>query len=153
MVIAAILLGVCQILCTFCWCLFIRHVINAKQAEIEARAERALREWVESPGEGQPSKLANLVDVMGATIGSAAARSLTASVKQQSSSVAQVANGAADMLQAQTNPLAALISGGKRGKGAAVMRLAQLLGPMFMGGNGNHGTTDASGYTGRKHRD
>ena len=138
MIAAALLLAFCQIVTVFGACLLLRRWINAKQAEIEAKAERALREWIESPKEGEPSKLAVMLDAAGAVVGSAAARSLMASFKQQSSSAAQVANGASDMLQAQQNPLVGLLAGGKRGKGAALLRLAELLGPMLGGKSGNH---------------
>lgn len=145
MIIAAILLGISQVITTFGACLLLRKFLNAKQAEIEARAERALRDWVESPKEGQPSKLAVMVDAMGAVVGSSAARSLRASLQQEASSVAQVANGAADQLQAQANPLLGILAGGKRGKGAALMRLAEMLGPAFLGNkhNGDGGGVSA----------
>jgi hypothetical protein len=150
MIVAAILLGICQVVTMFGVCLLFRHFINAKQAEIERRADAALRAWVESPQEGEPSKLAVLVDAMGAVIGSAAARSLMASLKQQDSAVAQVANGVSDRLQGQTHPLQALLVGGKRGKGAALLRLAELLEPMLAGKSNGDG---AGAVVPRKHRE
>lgn len=145
MIFAAILLGVCQIITMLGCVLLLRRLINAKQAEIEERAERALRDWVESPEAGKPSKLAVMLDAAGAVVGSAAARSLMASLKQDASAQAHVANGISDTLQAQQNPVLGLLTGGKRGKGAAVLRLAEMLGPMLAGsGKGNGATTEGS---------
>ena len=145
MVTAAILLGICQIITVLGACLFMRRLLNAKQAEIEAKAEAALRAWIELQGENkdQPSKLALMLDGMGAVIGSAAARSLMNSVKQNASSTAQVANGISEPMLAQQNPLLAMLTTGKRGKGAAVMRLAEMLGGMLgkPAGNGNSAPT------------
>jgi len=143
MIFAAVLLSICQIVSIFGACLVLRHVINAKQAEIEAKVERALREWVESPEPGKPSKLALVLDSAGAVVGSAAARSLMASMKQDVSSVAHVANGASDLITAQQNPLVGMLTGGKRGKGAALMRLAELIGPMLGGKGSGNGTNDS----------
>lgn len=144
MLAAVILLGVCQIIGMFGACLLLRHIINAKQAELEEKAERALRDWVEASEEGKPSKLALLLDSAGAVVGSAAARSIMASLKQDSSSVAQVANSAAGALQGQTNPIMALLGSGKRGKGAAVARLTEMLAPMFGGGGNGHSADTTS---------
>jgi len=133
MIIAAILLGLCQIVTTFGACLLLRRFINAKQAEIEAKAEASLRAWIDLQGENhdQPSKLALMLDGMGAVVGSAAARSLMNSIKQPASAAANVANGIAEPMIAQQNPLLAMLTTGKRGKGAAVLRLAELLGGML----------------------
>ena len=143
MILTVVLVGVCQIITMLGCVLLLRRIINAKQAELEAKAERMLRDWVESPEEGKPSKLGVTLDAMGAVVGSAAARSLMASIKQDASSMAKVANGAADVLQAQQNPIMGLL-GGKRGRGAAVMRLAELLGPMLASNKGNGATTEHS---------
>lgn len=153
MILTVILLMICQVITTLGACLLLRHFFNAKQADIEARAERALRDWVEAPEPGKPSKLAAALDAMGAVVGSAAARSLMASVKQDASSITKVANGAIDELAGQQNPLLGLLAGGKRGKGAAVLRLAEMLGPM-LGAKGNGaGNTPGAEYTGRRHRE
>jgi len=137
-IICAILLGVCQIVCCLGLTLLIRLVINAKQAEIEARAEAALREWVVA-SEGQASKAAMLVSQVGTVVGDAAAKAIMRSLKQDVSSTAQVANGISEPLMAQTNPILALLTGGKRGRGSAVVRLAELLGPMLLGAKGGQG--------------
>ena len=134
-IICALLLAVCQIITMLGACLLFRRFFNAKQAEIEARAEAALREWVEAP-EGQASKAALLVASMGKVVGDEAARAIMARFKQDASSTAQVANGISEPLLAQQNPIMALLTGGRRGKGSAVMRLAELLGPMLLGGKG-----------------
>jgi hypothetical protein len=144
MIIAAILLGICQIVTVFGACWMLRRFFNAKQAEIEAKAEAALRSWIELQGENhdQPSKLALVLDSAGAVVGSAAARSLMASLKQSTSAPAQVANGIAEPMLAQQNPLLAMLTTGKRGKGAAVLRLAEMLGGVLGkpsdSGNGSH---------------
>lgn len=110
------------------------------------------REWFEAP-EGEPHKAAKLLDAAGAVIGSAAARSIMASIGADASHAARAANSAADMIQGQQNPILGLLAGGKRGKGAAVMRLAEMLGPMLAGGNnGNGAASGGSEYTGRRHR-
>lgn len=79
-----------------------------------------------------------MVEALGAVIGSAAARSLSASINADASHAARAANAAADVMEAQQNPLVSLISGTKRGKGAAMARLAQMLGPMLQRSNGNN---------------
>jgi hypothetical protein len=129
--------------------------LNAKQAEIEAKAEKALHDWMD-PGEGNtPSKFAQVVDATGSVIGSAAARSIMASLNAEASHTARAANTATDLLQAQANPIMGLLAGGKRGKGAAIQRLMDTVGPMLMGGN--HNATSSPGgadeYKGRRHHE
>lgn len=145
MVLAAVLLGICQILSSIILSLLIRHYLKTKTQELEERAEAVLRDWVESPEDGKPSKLALILDSAGAVVGAAAARSIMASMKQQASSVAEVANGISDQIGAQQNPALALLTGGKRGKGAALIRLAEMLGPLFKNGNGASGGTSEIG--------
>jgi hypothetical protein len=147
-IVAAILLGICQIITMLGATLLLRHFLNAKQAEIEARLEETVREWTAAQPDDQPSKLAVMLDATGSVIGSAAARSLMASLKQVQSSNAQVANGLSDQLQAEANPILGLLTSGKRGKGAAMMRLASLLGPLLTGKGGttgNHGSGSGQG--------
>jgi hypothetical protein len=153
MILAAVLLGLCQILTMFGLCLFLRHFFNAKQAEMEAKAERALRDWVEAPEAGKPSKLALALEAAGAVVGSAAARSIMGNLKQDASSMAKVANGVSDELSGRANPIMGLLTGGKRGKGAAVMRLAEMLGPMFGAKGNGAGTVPGGEYTGRRHKE
>jgi len=143
-ILTVVLFGVCQIITVFGACLLLRHFINAKQAELEQRAEKALRSWVEAEAEGKPSKLAVMLDATGAVIGSAVARSIMASLNVDQSHMAKVANGLTDQLQAEQNPVLALLAGGKRGKGAAIMKLAQILGPMLAGAGANHGSDGGS---------
>jgi hypothetical protein len=144
MIITALLLVISQIVTVFGVCWMLRRFFNSKQAEIEAKAEAALRSWIELQGENhdQPSKLALILDSAGAVVGSAAARSMMASLKQSTSAPAQVANGIAEPMLAQQNPLLAMLTTGKRGKGAAVLRLAEMLGGVFGkpldSGNGSH---------------
>jgi hypothetical protein len=151
MIIAAVLLGICQFASAFTLFLLFKYLMESKQRQLERRLEQAIKEWTYQPEADKPSKLAVLVDSVGAVIGSAAARSLMASVKQQSSSVAQVANGLSDQAQAQINPLAALVSGGKRGKGAALLRLAEIIGPMLSKQSGSNGSGES--LPPRRHRD
>jgi hypothetical protein len=139
---ALILLGICQILAPFGAFFVLRWYIEWKQSEIETRIETTLHQWIDQPAPDKPSKLAETLGAVGAVVGSTAAKSLMLSAQQQSSSLAQVANGIADPLAAQLNPLVALLGGGRRGKNSAVLRLAELLGPMLSGSgapkNGNH---------------
>jgi len=126
-----IISSLCQISALVCALLLLKYYVEAKQADLERRAQLALREWLEAPEEGKPSKAALLVQAVGEIVGTAAARSLVGTVTAQESHVARGANTAADLLQAQQNPLLALLKGGRRGKGAAMEHLAELLGPML----------------------
>lgn len=144
MILAVILLAVCQVLGFVGLSWFLRLYFDRKQAEIEARITATLKDWMEQPAPDQPSKFAQLVQMAGTVIGSAAAHSIMASLNASDSHAARAANSAADSLQAQTNPLLALLAGGKRGKGAAVLRLAEMLGPLLTGagrsGDNGHAT-------------
>lgn len=151
MIVAAILLGVCQIIGFLGLSLLIRRAINAKQREIEARAEAAMREWLEPKAEGKPSRFAELLDAGGTIIGAAAARSIMSALSADKSHAARVANGLTDELQGAQNPILGLLAGGKRGKGAAIARLAEVLGPMLVGRNGNNPVHEE--HVPRKHRE
>jgi hypothetical protein len=148
-IIAAILLGIVQIIAAYGLSLLIRRTINEKQAQLEARAEEAIRKWVEPQGEGKPSKLAEVLDVGGAVIGAAAARSIMGALGAEKSHTARAANDLADQIQGEQNPILGLLAGGKRGKGAAIAKLAQMIGPMLAKQNG--GADGASEYHGRRH--
>lgn len=146
-IIAIVLIGSLQILTIFTTVYLVYRYVEHKQAEAELRAGEILRDWL-NPQEGdKPSKLANLLDAGGAIIGAAAARSIMASLSADQSHVAKVANGAADELMGQQNPIMGLLSGGKRGRGAAVARLGQLLLPLISNiGSGNgRNSEDKSG--------
>lgn len=142
MIFILISLGICQILAPFGAFFVLRWYIERKQDELEMRAEAALHQWIDQPAPGQPSKLAETLGMIGAVVGSTAAKSLRQSFTQEATALTHVANGIADPLAAQSNPLLALFSGGKRGKNSAVLRLAELLGPMLSGSgapkDGNH---------------
>ncbi len=140
-VFAALLLGFSQILAVLALSRMIRRIINAKQAEIEARAEAALHKWLDAQEGGKPSKMAEVLDAGGTVIGLAAARSIMGALSAEKSHTARAANGMADEIVGAQNPILGLLSGGKRGKGAALARLAEVLGPMLMGGrpNGDNG--------------
>jgi hypothetical protein len=144
-VIAAGFIGICQIVGFYCFSLLIRRAINAKQAELEARAEEVIHKWIDLQEDGKPSRLAEMLEMGGTVIGSAAARSIIASLGAGQAHAARAANGLSDEIQATQNPLMGLLAGGKRGKGAALMRLAELLGPMLKGGNGASNATPDSG--------
>jgi len=137
---------------TFCLLFGLFWLYRRERAKIQATIDRQLAAWFTAPV-GEPHKAAQIVDAMGVVIGSAAARSMMANLGQRASSAAQVANGAADMIQAQSNPLVALLTGGKRGKGAAMMRLAEMLGPMVLGGGNGHPPASVEAPPPRRHRD
>lgn len=149
LIVAAILLGLCQILGLVGLGWFLRVYFDRKQAEIEARLEGTLREWVTPAEEGKPSKFAEVLGGMGAVVGQAAARSIMSSLGADKAHVARAANGISDELEAQSNPIMALLSGGKRGKGAALQRLAELimpmLGPRAGGPSSGNGSGNGSG--------
>lgn len=132
MVVGLVLLAFCQIACTCALVLGVRLVVNRKQREIEARLAAVFTEWCTAEP-GKASKLAELVAAAGAVVGQSAAQSIMAAFNADKSHVARQANMLADEAQAQANPLLGLLAGGKRGKGAALMRLAELLGPMLVG--------------------
>lgn len=138
MVFLVISVVVSQLICTLGVCLFARHLLNVKQAEIEQRAEAVVREWFTPPGEGQPHKAAQVLGSLGEVVGRSAAQSIMASLSADRSHVARAANSAVDEITAAQNPLMGLLSGGKRGKASAVAQLAGLLGPMLSGGNGQN---------------
>jgi len=152
MIIEAIILGLCQIV-TFVGlsCLF-RMWADRKQAEIEQRIDAALHDWCDQLEEGKPSKLALAADAVGETVGAAAAKALMRSLKVDNSHVARVANGLSDEVQAEQNPLLGLLAGGARGKGAAVMKLAGLLGPMLAGRGSSGPDTGTNGHGGKPPR-
>ena len=131
----------------------VSHRIQRQVAVLEYNAkasiETAIREWIESPDSTTPSRLAMFIDTLGATIGSATARSIMASLNAEKSQVAHVANGISDQVQAVQNPLVALLAGGRRGKNSAVMRLAEILGQQFLT-RGNGAQAEAP-YTKKHH--
>ena len=108
----------------------INWMIARERKRISEILEGLQHEWLEH-AEGQPHKLSQVVEAMGVVVGSAAARSIMASLNADASHAARAANIASDGIEAARNPLLGLLSGGKRGKGAAVLRLAELLGPML----------------------
>lgn len=133
--IAVGLLLLCQVLCLVAagwW-------INRTIARIKAQLVEQLRLWVEAPGENEPSKLAQLVDTVGTVVGASAARSIMASLAADKSHMSRVANGIVADTEAQANPLLSILAGGRRGKQAGLMRLAEILGPMLLGGQRSNG--------------
>lgn len=125
-------------------------MISRERKRLSKILDALQHEWLDH-AEGQPHKLSQAVEAMGAVVGSAAARSIMASINADASHVARAANIASDGLEGARNPLLGLLAGGKRGKGAAVLRLAELLGPMLgsAGGKGeadNHSIADRIRY-------
>ena len=102
------------------------------------RVSDVIAEWVIPPAEGAPSKLAQVVESAGETIGTGAARSIRASFKAEASHASRMANGMVADAEAEANPALGLLMGGKRGKGAALRTLAGMLMPMLAGSTGNH---------------
>jgi len=151
LIVSVFLAGLLQ---SICLVVGVSWVIGREKRRFAVRLDEIQHEWFDH-AEGEPHKAAQVLDASGAVVGSAAARSIMASLNAEKSHVARVAGGMADELQSQQNPLLGLLAGGKRGKGAAVMQLAQLLGPVLMGGSHNGNGTGSSGseYTGRKHRE
>lgn len=143
MVIVTVLVGACQIITLLGVALLLKRWADAKQAEIEARLSAALRAWGEPQGEGKPSKAAEVLDAMGAVVGAAAARTIMSSLAADASHTARAANTLGDIAQGQSNPVLGLLTGGKRGKGAALARLAEIIGPMLAQNQGNHNQGDA----------
>lgn len=146
MIFAAVLLGVCQLVTMLGVVLFIRHAFNAKQAELEARAEAKYHEWFDHQ-EGKPHKFAEAVNAVGAVIGSAAAQSIMASLSAEKSHAARAANGEADAALGNAVPIMGLLTGGKRGRAAAMMQLMSTLGGLgggapSNGDNGKDGLSD-----------
>lgn len=131
--IALVLLVFCQFAAALMLAFLVKRALDRLRSDVESKISAAITDLVEQPEPDQPSKLAQLADLIGACVGSAAARSIMASLNADKSHAARAANGAADVLEAQANPLLALLAGSKRGKGAALMRLAQQLGPMLTG--------------------
>lgn len=133
-----IFVGACQALCILGAVFLLKRWAERKQAEIEDRIGAALHAWVDPQGEGKPSKAAEALDAMGAVVGAAAARTIMGSLAAESSHTSRAANTLADIAQGQANPVLGLLSGGKRGKGAALARLAEILGPMLQSNQGNN---------------
>lgn len=117
------------------------------RASYEARLAALLREWGSPGADGGPSQLASLVDAAGTVIGRAAAQSIMASVSASDAHVARVANGLADEVQGRQNPVLGLLAGGRRGKGAAVARLAELLGPLLSSAGSPAGEVGNNGHS------
>jgi hypothetical protein len=148
----ALILGFVQFLGFFTFSLMIRRIINAKQAELEARAEETIRHWVEPQEGNKPSRFAEVLDMAGAVVGQAAARSIVASLMGSKGKALQEAGGLVDQMTSEQNPILGLLQGGKRGRGTALTKLAELLGPMLqskMNGGGQAPTEDVSSRIGR----
>lgn len=134
LLLAACLLAGCQLLAAIGACWWISRLVSRKQRELEDRIRDLVTDWTVPPAEGKPHKLAELLSVVGAVVGQAAAHSIMASLNAEKSHLAKVANGLSDEIQGQQNPLIGLLAGGKRGKGAAVAQLMRLIGGGLAGG-------------------
>lgn len=134
----------------------IEKKINAKIDEKEQKFSQAIMSVIDSPDINTPSVLAQAVDQAGQVFARSLMKESAIQVKAENSHVARVANGISDEIEAQQNPLVALLAGNKRGKNSAVIRLAELLTPMLANKGGNNGQLPMSlgnEYQGRKHKD
>lgn len=146
-IIAAALLGVCEIIGFVCFAWLLRLYFDKKQREIEEQITSTLRVWTEQPEKDKPSRFAELIATIGTVVGQAAAHSIMASLQADKSHAARAANTIADQVIAEQNPVLGLLTGGKKGKGAAIARLAQILGsqlPLMPGVGGNPGGNHSS---------
>lgn len=126
----------------------INRVIDRKQAEIELKIYTLVNEWISSPSEGKPSKLAEITAAAGTVVGQSAAHSIMQSLSTQQSHVTTLAQNVTGEIESQQNPLLAILQGGKRGKGAAVLKLAQLLAPMLQNmSKDNHQNQQSTGLS------
>ncbi len=124
---------------------------DRKQSQIELRLDAMIHDYIDPQGEGKPSRLADITTQLGMIVGAAAAQQIIKSLQTEQGHVGKTVNG----LLAEQSPLLGLLSGGRRGKGAGLAKLAEMLAPMMAGGsgagNGNNGNDSA--YQGRRHRD
>jgi hypothetical protein len=149
-IFSIIALAICTLVAPFGALFLFKRYVESKQAEIEARVEDAIHVWIDKTPDGKSSKLAEAAEALGTVIGQGAARALMTSFAQAKGAEGIVANTVADGLQVQQNPLLALMTNTRRGKGAAVERLVGLLGSMFNQGgggpkNGGHSDTPRQG--------
>lgn len=149
LLIAALVVCSVQIACFVGAGLWVQWQFRRKEAELREAANRLIREWFVPPAEDQPHKAAEVLAALGEVVGRTAAQSIMASIAAERASVARQANGAAEDIMAAQNPLLGLLSGGKKGKGAAIAKLAGLLGPMLAGPKGN-GSDQAAGQSVRE---
>jgi hypothetical protein len=124
-------LGISQIIAALVGFFMLRRYAEQKQAEIEHRITETVAAWVAPGPDKTPSQLSQMISSAGGVIGTAAAHSIMYTLAARDGQAGKVASGLADELQAKSNPIYGLLSGGKRGKGAAVNRLAEILGPML----------------------
>jgi hypothetical protein len=133
----------------------ISSFVLAKQAEIEAKIHDTLYDFVAPQGDGKASKLGDLLANAGLIVGQAAANTIMSNLNASNGHAVRAANDIAGAIDGQSSPLAGvlgLLKGGRRGKGAAIGRLAEILGPMLGGGSAAGGNGSAE-YIGRKHRE
>ncbi len=107
--------------------------------EIQEELETLQIKWLLPASEGKPSHLAEIFDAAGRTVGTAAAQSIMRSFNAEKSHLSRVANEVGGEIVAEQNPMMGLLAGGKRGKGAAFTKLANMIAPMLANINPNHG--------------
>lgn len=139
-VVACGLLSICQFVMLLCAGVWIQRILDRKILEVRNQIQGAIEDLVTAPAPDQPSKLAQLLDLAGSVVGSAAARSIMASLAADKSHAVRVANSASDELEAQQNPIMSILAGTKRGRGAGLLRLAGLLGGILGTGTGPAGS-------------
>lgn len=141
LVVSVIVAGFLQ---TFAFLFVAGWYLSREKRRIRETLDSLQAEWFTAPEAGKPHKAALVLDAAGAVVGSAAARSIMASLSADASHTARAANGVSEQIEAHNNPLLGLLSGGKRGKGAAVARLAALLMPALSGGGREAGGNGGS---------
>lgn len=143
LVLAVLLTGILQ---TIALLLGASWLISREKHQLHQSFHEAVSEWFVAE-EGKPSKFAEVLDAAGSVVGSAAARSIMASLNAGKSHAVRLANGMVDEVEAQQNPLLGLLGGSKRGKGAGLAQLVQLLGPMLARGGGGSGDNGRNGHS------
>lgn len=140
-IILGVVLG--QLLATLAGFLALRWYVDGQRRALMAK----VHDLTAADGE-HPSQLAQFIDLAGETVGRAAARSIMQQIGTANSHAAKAANGMMAEVQPQ-NPLMAMLGGAKRGKGAGIMQLAQILGPMLSGGTPSNGNSSGESVADR----
>lgn len=130
-------------------------VIERKTSEIEGKVSAIVREFITNPDEHTPSKLAVMFDLFGATIAKGMVHEAAVQEKAEQSHVARVANNMLAEEQAYQNPILGILGKNKRGKNAAYVRLAEMIGQQLgaAGGGGNGAGGGGATPPVRRHRE
>jgi hypothetical protein len=139
MLACLILLIACTILSPLLTIALFRRFFEAKQAEITQEIVTLVHLWVDPTPDGKASKVALYAEALGECVGSSAARSLVRTAQQLKSSESVVVNGIQAKLEAEDNPIMDLLTGSRRGKGAAFERLVGMASKYFTQHKSNGG--------------